>query len=476
MATVEPAVRIEIAPDRMSAYVLVPAEFPRELLTPELCMLALREQQVAVGPSVEQAVAEAVQQFTAAPADLRRLVARGTPAADGQDGHVEWFVREPEPEIPADAQAVSHYDRTTFIFIDAWQEIGRVVPPTQGADGYDVTGMVIAARSASPAVLRLDETIAQRPDGVLVAQIGGVLIREGLAARISSRLEIAGNVDFSTGNIRFKGDVVVAGGIGDKFEVSSDGSVQVAGLVEGALITCRRDLTADGGIAAKQQGRLTVGGNLIARYLDNVDATIAGIVSVEKEIINCRLEIGDQVQCPHAAVMGGQLHVAGCMQIGILGSPAGVPTQLHLASLPKLEASLLRIQAMADKLAGARKRVAGEYDVLRTLGGTLSNMDKERVTQFVFDLHNIDATCQRLAEAQQKIRDQIAARTCISLSVMRRVQRGVRLIIAGEHYEFHETLNGQLMIQAGANGRPMCSYRGTTMPLHDLARPARLAA
>ena len=67
------------------------------------------------------------------------------------------------------------------------------------------------------------------------------------------------NVDNSTGNLRFNGDVVVKGFVQEGFEIHSTGNVRIEGSVEGASIYADGSILLVNGINGMGRGILQAG-------------------------------------------------------------------------------------------------------------------------------------------------------------------------------------------------------------------------
>ena len=208
------------------------------------------------------------------------------------------------------------------------QIVGHVHEPANGQDGIDIFGRTIAAKPGNPVSLKLDKSVALSGDGRLVAKSTGALRRSNAEIGIQELLEIPGDVDFSTGNIDFGGDVLIKGGVGDRFGVRATGDIEIHGLVEGAQIRCGGTLIAKSGVAGWGSGRVEVAADLIARFLNHVCGVVKRDLLVEREVINCELIIRGGAHIPSGAVIGGTLEVAGALEVAALGSNGGAATRV----------------------------------------------------------------------------------------------------------------------------------------------------
>ena len=133
------------------------------------------------------------------------------------------------------------------------------------------------------------------------------------------------NVDFSEGNLRFDGHVIVNGHILDEFVVECK-SIEVNGTVGGSIIYCAQDAHFNGGVNGNGKCKLFVGGNCEAKYLNQVNAYIGGDLEVERSITNSEAVCLGMVKAER--VVGGRLSAREGIEVKDLGSDLGVVTVL----------------------------------------------------------------------------------------------------------------------------------------------------
>ena len=434
--------RVVVAPDRRRAELVIPPGLPRQALTVETCQALLRAQGVKLNPGVLRRLQEVVKAPPGGEGETRLVVAQATEARDGQDGKVLWSV---DAEHARENAQGSYYDRSVFIMVKAGQVLGRIEAPTTGHDGVDVTGGTLAARAGKPVELKLDESILRDPSGQMIAQVDGALVRQGVRATIRKVLEVRDYVDFSTGNIDFPGDVKIGRGIRDLFVVKAGGCVEVGGLIESATIECGGDLISRAGIAGRGRGQLKVGGNLSARYLDNIQGEVRGDLICDREAINSNLVVHGAVKSPGGMILGGRLTIVGPAQLAVVGSAAGVATELILGSVPGLEPLAVDLEALVQELTARRDQLQKEQKLM-LLSSRLTAQDRERQTEIMFELQILN---QRLAKGQpalEGLMQRINQNRTVDLSVGRCLHNGAVVTVGKISYRINGDLPGPVRI------------------------------
>lgn len=477
MAGEEPRLSIAVDQAGLRAEAAFQGPGGAELVTPELIESELR----ARGVVLSEAVAGRVRAFAAACATasdgrVAMVVAEAARAKPGQDGRLVF-----EPGMnPAGAGAPapggdgpgSHYDRTGYIMARAGQRIARIVGPTAGEAGVSVLGRAIPARSGKPALVRTDGSIERRPDGSLLAAADGLLRFERGLLRVLPVLETPGHVDFSTGNIEFRGDVVVGKGVRDCFEVRATGDVQVRGLVEAATIEAGRDARLEGGMAAREKGGLRAGRDLFARYLDGVTAWIGRSVSVDREMVNCRLTVGGSLKAPRGAIVGGSCRVAGACEVDQLGGESAARTELSLGTIAEVDDLRSRVSEVLPAIEGRRAKFGTEHESLVRNASKLTPSQAERMTELQFELDSMRQLAARCDASLKKLSGVEGTFAELCLTVHGWIHRGVRVRLRGYDVEFERELCGSVRITLGDDGRPVCLNlsSGSVTDLRELAR------
>ena len=449
---------VETAPDKRSAELIVPPGAKRDALCAESAFDALHDARIDITDAVREAVEQLLAERPAGNISCRGVVAMGTPARNGIDGDVIWHVSKPEDN--EDADRTNYYERSSFIVVERDQVIGQLRAPTAGQPGRDVTGEPIPAAAGSAAKIAL-EAIRQEQDGRLIAEITGVLDRKPGAAVVRPVVDVPGNVDFSTGNIDFPGDVLVHGGVCDHFVVKATGNVEVNGTIEAATTECGGDLTAHGGMAGRGEGSVSVGGTLVGKYLDLVKGEV-GCLDIAREVANCELVVHGDARMAGGAIMGGEITVAGAIEVAKLGSPAEVVTTLVLGRVPAMEEKAAQLEKLARQLGERRGALTAALAELEGQGSNLTVGEKEKIAGRQHEVATINEKIEQVLGVHKKLVAGIEDRRKVDLTVAKMIYPGTRLTIQEYVYRFVEELNGPVKIGRDRRGRGVYPPAGSS--------------
>jgi len=291
---------IEVADDAICAYMSVTPPAGGDAVTMELVLEALTEKGITQGIKKD-----AIKNALANNKAEKCVIAQGTPPQHGVDSTFESLItdaKDARPQINDDG-SVDYHEISTFITVNAGDQLMRKTPPTKGTDGVDVYAKVISAIPGK------DIPFANRLTGVefdpndknlLLASTGGQpeVVDKGMAVNPVINVK---NVDISVGNIDFDGTVNVQGDVTEGLKILATGDIIVAGMMEGADLEADGDIIVRKGIIGRGEVRtekgepglgaakLKSGGSVEARFIENAIVMAEGNVTVGELVSHCEI-------------------------------------------------------------------------------------------------------------------------------------------------------------------------------------------
>ena len=483
-ATAQPA-RIEVSADALTAELVVAPGTP---VPDAAAIVALAsEARLQLTPDNHELIKEAAAALAALGGGAARIVvARGIPQQHGVPGHIAF---EPGYD-PAEVQqaleraatgatasrpagSVDHYTKSIFNFVRVGAHVATIVYPFDGAEGRDVYGNTLRPDPAAASSFACDDTLRKCDDGRLIAMRPGVLEWGESGLHITDALVIPGGVDFSTGHVDFPGSVTVKGGVRDLFKVIAKTNLQIDGLIEAATIRAGNDVTINGGMAAKEKGTLDVGRDAFAKYLNNVTVNVGRDLTVERELVNCRVTVGRAFAGPRAGIAGGALAAAGAVEVQNVGSEMGVATDLRLGSIPALEAVLKDALALLPQLEARRAKHLEPLDQLRSVKGRHAPATMTRITELEQLVAAVNEKARPLEDRIARLRSTLRAQTTVDLIVHGKIHPKVLITAGNFTIDFINELRGPVRIQLDGMFAPcLCSLDGN--PSGDLNKYAKV--
>lgn len=329
--------------------------------------------------------------------------AQGKPAVHGVDGRVvDLFSRVVERTVTVDE--MNRVDYTTLNFIQNVAEgeiICRLIPPTEGVPGRTVLDQPLPARDGRKAALPKGRNTRISEDSFcLLAAIAGHVEFSGRAFQVKPLLDIPANVDFSTGDINFLGDVCIHGDICGGFTVRAMGNINVGGVVEAATVEAGGDLVVAGGVQGDNQAIIRAQRSIFAKFIENSCVYVKDTLHADC-LINCDVycDGGVEVRSGRMTVIGGSLRAAHEVSAGMIGSRAECRTEIFLGGQPcgEFEHHIL-LQEIAEQEKELEKTERQPDSPLK-----LSRMSKLRMQLMVNrkKLEQLEKERETLAEEQE---------------------------------------------------------------------------
>ncbi|MCK6439100.1 MAG: FapA family protein, partial [Planctomycetes bacterium] len=331
------------------------------------------------------------------------IASTGKPMVPGKNAWLEWCI-ETEPQIEEDSQGrVDFYSFSALKNVNANQLIARVHPPEPGSDGLAVTGEPMPAVPVTDIAYAPGENVEyDETNHEFFSKIAGRVEVKGTVISVLRLFEVAGDVDFSVGNVQFDGLVKVRGNIKDNFNIAATDGVEVDGVIEGAHVKSNRNVVAMGGINLREKGSINCEGEIITKFLNNSTVFAKGAVKVEKEIMNCQV-ISGAVDAPQSQIAGGEIIAVKNIDIKEAGSQMGVRTVLHAGRNYFLEQDVKHLQ---EELDLSKKRVLeleSSMKIAQPLMAKLSEVKRQGVTKIMDRTGQLKARVAKLeAEIEEK--------------------------------------------------------------------------
>lgn len=124
--------------------------------------------------------------------------------------------------------------------------IAKLVKGKEGFDGKDIFGKVIKHKVGKKINLVAGQGCIMKDDNTVVAAMQGKPCIKNNVCYVYQLHEVPKDVDMTTGNIKFVGDILVNGTVREGMKVEAGNAVNIKGSVERAEIIAKGDINIDG--------------------------------------------------------------------------------------------------------------------------------------------------------------------------------------------------------------------------------------
>lgn len=346
----------------------------------------LRDHSVYFGIVDDEAIEEWIKK--GGKQDEPFAVALAQQPVESRDGSVTYhFTTEyTNPGELREDGSIDFRERGEVPFVKKGTLLAEKQAPVEGKQGVNVMG---------------EEIFCEEPlDPAFVSGHGTELSEDGLSMfaaddgrphldplgeiTVNPEFMVNGDVDFKTGNIDFKGNIVVKGTIKQGFHVT--GVNLTANEVEGATISLTGDLEVASGIT---DANIKTVGNIHAKFIHNSTIMGFGNFYVLKEVIDSKILLSGSCQLQTGHIIASTISAKQGIHAGKIGTPSSTPALLKVG----------REKHIVELLRKNKKRLASSLETIEDL--------REEIKAWKDEDKILEALAAEMAKIQEGHQDQI---------------------------------------------------------------------
>ncbi|NLD50075.1 MAG: DUF342 domain-containing protein, partial [Clostridiaceae bacterium] len=318
------------------------------------------------------------------------LAAEGVPPEDGRDAVVKMYkLKEAKPEIREDGK-VNHYELNLINMVSKGDWLGERIDATLGIPGKSVKGAILRATPGKSYPLQYEKSSVREEyeNGVttLYALRNGAVNYEGEKISVLDHLEIAGDVDFKTGNINFDGYVTIKGSVEDNFSIEASKDIEILGdYGVGSIreiISKEGNIFIKGGIAGKNKAVIKSKKDLYTKFVSDATIVCDGSVHIGFYCINSVITAREVIlDSSKGQIIGGCINAEIKVVSSILGSPGEKRTIISVAGFDRncLKENLEKVICEIERLKNEMIRVKLELSTYTEF----SKLDNELKSEYL---------------------------------------------------------------------------------------------
>ncbi|RXT06265.1 DUF342 domain-containing protein [Ammoniphilus sp. CFH 90114] len=199
---------------------------------------------------------EAIQAAIMSPGSPPVVVAKGSEPIPGTDADIElYFALEEQTYLTEKDGKVDYRQHHHIPMVRAGELMARKVEKQEGKNGRNIYGHIIPPQPARDVIMAARQHVEIKDHSEVYALKDGRPRMLGDSIKffdVSTSYIVQGNVDMSTGNIIFIGDVVVYGDVMDGMLIEAMGKVFVFGHVYHATIAATGGIHVQGNVVSSR--------------------------------------------------------------------------------------------------------------------------------------------------------------------------------------------------------------------------------
>ena len=369
------------------------------------------------------------------------LVARATLPIEGKDAVIEYFFNTEvtsKPKLNSDGSVDFHH-LDNMSKVQEGELLARLTPADRGTPGIDVMGGRISPKHVKVKVLKRTQYTKLSDDGLeLYSMVSGHVTLVEDKVFVSDVYEVPADVDSSTGDIEYDGNVLVRGNVRTGYTIRARGNIVVNGVVEGATLIAGGEIVLMRGIQGMNRGILQANGNIVTKFIENSTVKSGSNISTEA-ILHSKIEAKNEiiVAGKRGLVTGGELKAGTQITLKIAGSTMGTATVLEVGIDPGVSD---RYHEVEQRIADIRREQTQHEQTFHLLKKKVMQGEKLPADKVVFlkgvsaKLNAYEEELNQLLDEYLNLKEQLDDLNRGSIVVQNMVYPGVKMLLSNIVY------------------------------------------
>jgi uncharacterized protein (DUF342 family) len=369
------------------------------------------------------------------------ILAKATPAVQGHDAVITYHFNTDLTLKPKtnDDGSVDFHQLDMISHCKKDQLLATLTPMDPGKPGIDICGNVIRPVKVNNRILRHGNKIHLSEDGLrMYSEVDGHVSLTDNRVFVSDTYEISADVDASTGDINYEGNVVIKGNVITGFSVIAKGDIEVNGVVEGAHIEAGGQIILKRGMQGMNKGILIANGNIITKFIENAEVNAGGYITTES-IMHSRVSAkGDVIVGGRRGfVTGGEIRSGSMISVKTAGSQMGTTTLLEVGIDPKILEEFREIEKKLASMSADKEKLAQSLAMFRkrlTMGVAMTPDKKDFLMKITQSNIMLETQITEARKRYDELRIEMDNFSSGMIKVQDTVYPGTKLIISNIIY------------------------------------------
>ena len=318
---------------------------------------------------------------------VNEIISSGVPPVNGTDAQIVYMVdidKSAKPLIKEDGK-VDYHRSNEIKCVEEDQHLAHLISAKAGKPGLNVFNEPIPCKDGNALKLPGGLNTYFSPDSCdLYSKISGHLYLTDGLINIERVYVLSHDVDFTSGDIHYNGEVIINGDVKTGFTVETDGNILINGSVEGATIKSKGgDIVIKGGILGKYKANLTAKYNLSAEFAQHAQISVGRDAEFNKYVLDCEIDAEGFVKIPKGQIIGGAVHSERGVIARELGTPKNIKTRIAMGLSIDTEAWLeaQRISKKIKDLTKKLNKIKDNISFLTVLKQRLKGLNAQKLAE-----------------------------------------------------------------------------------------------
>ncbi len=374
------------------------------------------------------------------------ILAKGIEPVQGKDAQITYHFNTEtslKPTVNEDG-TVDFHNLNNIARVRAGEVLATLTREDLGHPGINVRGEVIKPREVKRLNLKYGRNIRITEDKLqIITEVNGHASLIDDKVFVSNVYEVE-DVDASTGDINYDGNVLVKGNVRSGYTIIAKGNIEVNGVIEGAVLRADGDILLKRGIQGMGKADVECQGNLVAKFIENAKVVAGGFIQTDS-IMHSRVSAKGEIEISgkKGFVTGGLVRSAKMISAKNIGSPMGTDTVLEVGVDPLMKEHYQTLQTEireAEKVLNTSKPVLNAFGKKMGLGEKFSKEQLQKLQELQKTVSENEQKIIANVKEMEGIEELIKAETNACIKAQGFVYPGVKLVISDASLYIRENL------------------------------------
>ncbi len=369
------------------------------------------------------------------------LLAKATPCQMGTNAKITYYFNTDltkKPKMNEDG-TVDFHQLDTISRVRRNELLASLEPAVPGRPGINVCGSVIMPPKVNHLILRHGNKIHLSEDKLkMYSDVDGHASLVDDKVFVSDSYEVPADVDASTGDISYDGNVVVKGSVRTGYQIIASGDIEVEGVVEGAVLVAGGQIVLKRGVQGMNKGVLRAQSNVVAKFIENATVEAGGYVSTEAILHSKVSAKGDIIAGGRKGfITGGEIRSGTMISVKTAGSTMGTNTLLEVGVDPQIIEEYHKLEKELPTLGQEIERLNQNLTLYlkKIKSGEKLSADKLLLVKTMsVNKEQLEKKKEEIEEQINKLQQNMDEHVTGSINVSDTIYPGCKLIIAGVVY------------------------------------------
>ncbi len=430
--------KIMISPDKMVAYIrFYPPSNGGKVMDKREIVAELERENVTFGISAKiMEVFMLVRQYC-----LNIPIARGQAPVQPKDTKIEYFFETKplsKPKMLEDG-SVDFHELNLFCPVNKGDVLAKLTPHENGQPGKNIFGEEIYPNKPKVKHLKYGRNITISEDKcTITSAVNGNVTLTDDTVFVADTYNVAADVDASTGDIDYEGNVMIPGTVRTGFTVKAKGDIQVNGVVEGATLIAGGNIVIKRGVQGMGKGELIAGGDICAQFFESANIKAKGDV-MAGSILHSNVFSGGKVVVSgrKGFIVGGEIICDSYVEVNSIGNRMETQTIVKVGVKPELYDEMKGLVSEVSALNESIEEISSYLNVYKAKvknGLKLTPENIKSIKEHNTKLEALNEEKMGKNTRLQEIKEILDEGKKGSVKVLGNTYRGVTIFIASSIY------------------------------------------